>query len=194
MHNELDTKALISKVTVCLGVGVLATAVLWLLPLYQESNQPFSDIRWLQSYALRLWLPVWCIAVLMLSGVFAAFKSRWLRRPLAYARYNIIEFGGGFYGTVALATFLSLEANRIAEQFAEWQTPDNGWIRALVLELVDFSIDSIMNGIWAMIWPAFHNKAFAATFWPALGLAAGLYCLADWLFRSRRQAKATAES
>lgn len=194
MSADTNHGPLVRKVFICLGIGIFATAALWLLPFYQESNQPFSDIRWLQSYALRLWLPVWCIAVLMLSGVFAAFKSRWLRRPLAYARYNIIEFGGGFYGTVALATFLSLEANRIAEQFAEWQTPDSGWVPALVMEVIDFSIDSIMNGIWAMVWPAFHNKAFAANFWPALGLAAGLYFLAEWLFSSRRKAKATAES
>lgn len=64
-----------------------------------------------------------------------------------------LKFGGGFYGVVALMTFVIIEFGEIAYFFGNF-SENVGLISNLSIDLlVDFFIDSIMNFVAAISWP-----------------------------------------
>ena len=138
--------------------------------------------RWMGYYTVHLWLPMWLLACAVFGGARLADRPAWLRKGLRVTRGQFVEYGGGFYGATALIAFGWLEWQRFQDLL-----PALGWppsAQQVVRQLVDFSIDSVMNGLWAFVWPAFHAKAFELhDFWAALGLGAGVYAAAEALMQ-----------
>lgn len=135
---------------------------------------------WFGYYAVHLWLPMWLIACTVFGGARLTDRPAWLRRGVRMARGQFIEYGGGFYGAVALIAFAWLEWGRGLEFYQALAGAESE--RQFWRSLLGFFIDSIMNGISAMVWPAFHAKAFEMrNFWPALGISGGIYGVAQLL-------------
>ncbi len=89
-----------------------------------------------------------------------------------------VEFGGGFYGLVAVLTYLIVEAQEVVELFSS----EGGIMEAIsnigIGTLINFFIESIMNFVTAITWPAFWMGEGQAAFWQwfvaaYLGYAAG---------------------
>lgn len=59
----------------------------------------------------------------------------------------------GFYGLVALASFALAEATDLADDIAAFDIAAFGISEWLIPWLTGFSIDSVMNMIWATVWP-----------------------------------------
>lgn len=122
--------------------------------------------------------PIWWLTALALYSGCAALLA-WVRRSdrAAVLRTRIgesvEEFGGGFYGTGGLATFLYLEG---LELHSRWAAAP-GWgefLRTLSLEwLIGFSVDSLLNGVQALIWPVHWMRELGPG--PALAGAALLW-------------------
>ena len=135
---------------------------------------------WLGYYAVHLWLPLWLIPCVVFGGARLSDRPEWLRRWVRVARGQFVDYGGGFYGAVALVAFV----------WAEWaQLEELGRflvglpsVQELVQSFIHFGVSSFMNGVWAMVWPAFHAKTFEMrNFWPALGIGAGIFGAAQGL-------------
>lgn len=135
---------------------------------------------WSGYYTVHLWLPMWLIACIVFGGARLVDRPAWLRLGVRMARGQFVEYGGGFYGAVALIAFAWLEWGRGLEFYQALVGAESE--RMFWRSLLGFFIDSIMNGISAMVWPAFHAKAFEMrNFWPALGISAGVYAVAQAL-------------
>ena len=84
------------------------------------------------------------------------------------------DFGGGFYGVVALTTFLYLE---LADFWQLWRAADGprDFFWSLGLDVIlDFGISSLFNALWAGMWPFY--------WFTHLGLPALLVGGAVWWF------------
>lgn len=167
------------------GLALLLVAFLWFIPFELPTTESWISAAWLKQYALILWLPIWLIICVVRGRILSFSQLPSTRRVVAYTRYNLMDYGGGFYGIIGVVMFINLELTRIWQAIPEVTQFQGSWIKALVLWFVDFGIDSIMNGIYAFVWPAFYAKAFPDHFWPALAVAAGVYYAATWLFRDR---------
>lgn len=66
-----------------------------------------------------------------------------------------LKFGGGFYGVVALMTFVIVEIGEIASFFGQF-SENVGKLSQLSFDLViGFFIDSVMNFVTAIAWPMY---------------------------------------
>ncbi len=83
------------------------------------------------------------------------------------------SFGGGFYGLVALYTWIRIEWDDVA---AFIMSLDDLVMRFDVGVLVRLFIDSIMNFVWAIAWPIYWLRV-ADDPWIWLGIAYGGYWL-----------------
>jgi hypothetical protein len=107
--------------------------------------------------------------------------------PLNPLHGKWFQFGGGFYGLMALYTYLLIEADEVLELF--------GQLGAIVFRLdlgllIEFFIESLMNFIAAIAWPVYwigetENGHFWIWFLVAYGgYWAGLQ-LAQWVAREK---------
>ena len=65
---------------------------------------------------------------------------------------KVLSFGGGFYGTMALLTYVLIEAVEVWQFLLSLFDPDS-WIDRLVPGMVvEFLINSLMNLVAAFIW------------------------------------------
>lgn len=71
-----------------------------------------------------------------------AFLERWVKDPSA-----------GFYGMMALATFVQLEVRMFLREVAEFELGGGLVLQALLRWLLGFSVESFVNMLWAMAWP-----------------------------------------
>lgn len=100
----------------------------------------------------------------------AAKKQKTKEMKKTFSATNIlaskwVEFGGGFYGLVAVLTYILLEINEIIELFSS-----KLGIMAAIYELgfgsiIDFFIESLMNFIVAISWPVYWMNEGSAPFW-----------------------------
>jgi len=85
--------------------------------------------------------------------------SKQQKRDLQFMHSKWVTFGGGFYGLIAVLTFVVIELNQIIS----FLLSVTGWqdIAALfsIQALIAMFVDSIMNMIKAAIW---------FTYWPSL--------------------------
>ncbi|HEU0016707.1 MAG TPA: hypothetical protein VFQ45_23695 [Longimicrobium sp.] len=126
------------------------------------------------------------LIVLAMFAALARYVYRFVRRGRVgrragrHARRLVREYGGGTYGAVALGTWLFLEARALA---ADWGTSTGVWDflqdRSLTW-LLGFSADSILNAVFASIWPSLALQRFG--FWLAAGAVAATF-LADAALR-----------
>ena len=82
-------------------------------------------------------------------------KSRPKKRSYAVGdlfHSKIISFGGGFYGTMAVLTYILVEALEILQFLQELLDPIT-WANKLGLDaLIDFFVSSLMNLVAAFVW------------------------------------------
>ena len=79
-----------------------------------------------------------------------------------------VAFGGGFYGVMAVLTYLVVEFYEILDfllgENGFWETVTN----LGVSDVINFFINSIMNFITAIVWPVYWLKSihgYAAWVW-----------------------------
>lgn len=103
--------------------------------------------------------PLWRLAgaALLVYAVFvglAWFPAPWLSRRIEAQFEGWIGHGhGGFYLVVAIAHFLLAEFADARAQLAEWVSLDEAVRDSLWRLLMGFSIESVMNLLWASLWP-----------------------------------------
>jgi hypothetical protein len=68
------------------------------------------------------------------------------------------RLGGGAYGVVGLATWLYLEAQTLADDVGRATGPMDFIEQKSFSWLIGFSVDSVMNAVWAGIWPVYWFK------------------------------------
>ena len=109
--------------------------------------------------------------------------SRWLNAA-------IDDRGGGYYGILALITFLILEVRML---WAEWLDADSleSFLTQLGFEaLLGFSAESVIHAVWASIWPFYwYTHLGVNAVWLALiawlVYRAGAVMLGSWLPAAR---------
>jgi len=73
-------------------------------------------------------------------------------------RKKFIEFGGGFYGILALMTYLHVEFNQLVD-FIKSFTSLSDFIDSIGFKmLINFFIEAMMNLVTAFIWPIYWIK------------------------------------
>lgn len=66
-----------------------------------------------------------------------------------------VKFGGGFYGVVALITYAVVEKDEIGDFLANFEGIRHFLNTISINMVIDFFIDSLMNFITAISWPAY---------------------------------------
>jgi hypothetical protein len=89
-----------------------------------------------------------------------------------------IKFGGGFYGVVALMTFVIVETGEIASFFGQF-SENVGKLSQLSADMViNLIIDSLMNFVTAIAWPMYWmNRIETESIWIWFLVAYGGYWL-----------------
>ena len=107
---------------------------------------------------------------------------RWVRTPGRRARAGdslrsrVASFGGGAYGVVGLGFWCLLEAQSLGET-VQRATGVQDLVRTGFLSWFwGFSVDSIMNAVWASIWPVYLLSHYGLV---AAGVAYGMVVMAD---------------
>ena len=87
-----------------------------------------------------------------------------------------MEFGGGYYGTMAFLCYFIIELGEIFEFLGKVLVP-GAWFQNLGWQLVlDFIINSIMNFVAAMVWfLTFADMFDIHHWWLWLGMSYGGY-------------------
>ena len=87
-------------------------------------------------------------------------------KKLNPVHHKWMKFGGGFYGVVALMTFVIVELGEIASFFGNF-SENIGLFSRLSLDLViNFFIDSVMNFVTAIAWPWYWMQTIdSSDFW-----------------------------
>ena len=71
-----------------------------------------------------------------------------------------LEFGGGYYGTMALVKFIFLELGEIKEFVQEWPGL-TAFIDSLGIDtIVRFFVEQFMNFLWAVMWIVDYLKNY----------------------------------
>ncbi len=81
-------------------------------------------------------------------------------------RKKFIKFGGGFYGILALMTYLHVEFNQFIDFFKNF-TSITDFIDSIGFKmLINFFIEAVMNLVTAFIWPVYwSNKLPVGSLW-----------------------------
>lgn len=111
-----------------------------------------------------------------------ALRHDWIDRVFGKVFDLWDSSGTGFYGIMAVVTFLRLEADTVTQEVGE-----AGSLQGFVVgQLLDFGIDTILNlvhaGIWFVDWFGrfhFHELAILG------GAAYGVYALGRWSWVER---------
>lgn len=124
----------------CMGAGGLALAG---MGLFAGSGAGQALLQ-LGSF-LAVYAGVVALSLLPSSALgerVDAFLERWVKDPSA-----------GFYGMMALASFLQLELRMFVRELAELELGAGLVAQAIVRWLIGFSVESFVNMLWAMVWP-----------------------------------------
>lgn len=129
---------------------------------------------------------IYGLIVLLGSGAGAG----WIHRQIRHARQQGLGGSwGGYYGVAALSIFLHAEAIDLIDDLGGLDLGNIDLRRTLIPFLIGFSVDTLMNAIWASIWPVLlytrsggltHLAAFAGLAW--LLFTAGSYVFPQHMF------------
>jgi hypothetical protein len=91
---------------------------------------------------------------------------------------KFVKFGGGFYGILALMTYLYVEFNQFVDFFKNF-TSLSDFIDSIGFKmLINFFIEAIMNLVTAFMWPIYWLKILpVGSLWVWLAIA----FLAHWV-------------
>lgn len=115
--------------------------------------------------------------------------ASWLPPQLSSRRLDswldrwVKDVGGGFYGLMAVSTFVGRELASLYDDIVGFDLSLGSIASALVPWLIGFSIDSLMNSLMAIIWPVAlldHLSVTAALV--VVGIAWGLFALGAKVF------------
>ena len=172
MSAAVEPRLALEDLLLVMALGALGFTLLHtLIPLVPA----FEQADWVADFAWRLWLPLWLIGGVYFGAPLLATRPGWFKLGGRFSRGRMSEWGGGFYGAVALAIFIVLELERL---FVQWSdiiaiAGDRHFVREVIRNFLDFSLATLMNSVWAAAWPAFHAKAFAMRqIWPAVAIGA----------------------
>lgn len=126
---------------------------------------------WHQAPALGQMLAIMALVVAV-RAVWRVLRGGVRRHARNRAHQMIVDFGGGSYGTVAMSVFLYLEALALTQ---DWSRATGVWDfvqNRSVQWLMGFSVDSILNVVWAGMWPVYllreHGMMVAGIAWGIL--------------------------
>jgi hypothetical protein len=115
-------------------------------------------LGWHQS-GFFLWLVV---AVVLTSAVRVGWRVVRGGRAAGHVRRRtrsmVQRLGSGAYGVVGLATWLFLEAQTLAGDVAKATGLMDFIEQKSFSWLIGFSVDSVLNAVWAGIWPIYWFK------------------------------------
>ncbi|WP_223789041.1 hypothetical protein [Marinicella meishanensis] len=91
-------------------------------------------------------------------------QQQWSMQNVMMSKW--VDFGGGFYGVVAVLTYLVVEFWEVVDFLTSEATVLDTLAALGVGDVVNFFINSLMNFITAIAWPAYWlNKVDGAPVW-----------------------------
>lgn len=72
-----------------------------------------------------------------------------------------LDFGGGYYGVIAMIKLIFIEFGQIKDFIADWQGLDHFIDQIGIGMLVNFFVEQIMNFVAAISWPADYFGRFS---------------------------------
>lgn len=112
-------------------------------------------------------------------------RSGVYRAQSALLHKHWVEYGGGFYGLIAVLTLLWVEGKEVLDFLADHSSLSQLFQADIVGRVINLMIDAIMNAVMAFAWPAYwlaeiHSRHVWVWFLAAwLGYLAGKQ-LAEW--------------
>ena len=107
------------------------------------------------------------------------------KKNLHFFHSKWVTFGGGFYGLIALLTFLVIELSQVYNFFSNldrWQDVSQLLtLNALISMFVDSIVNMITAAIWFTYWP---NELSSLSFWIVILVAYIAYRLAGVLAKN----------
>ncbi|GHF17843.1 hypothetical protein GCM10017044_10370 [Kordiimonas sediminis] len=79
-----------------------------------------------------------------------------------------LSFGGGYYGVVALLTFILIELEQAIEFLTDWDAIVRYFSTFGINTLVQFLINQIQNFVQAIIWPVEYIQEYQPLEWAIL--------------------------
>ncbi len=79
--------------------------------------------------------------------------NRWSWQNVMMSKW--VDFGGGFYGVMAVFTYLIVEFNEVVDLITSEASMLETISQLGISDLVNFFINSLMNFITAITWPAY---------------------------------------
>lgn len=131
---------------------------------------------------------------LLLVGLFLCshaviVAASWLPGGVLSARLDqkldkwVADVGGGYYGLMALAMFLGLELQSLWSDVWDFDFSASAIGSAALPWIIGFSIDSVVNGIKAAVWPALlFVEAGAIGALAVVGLTWAVFAVGSKLF------------
>lgn len=95
-----------------------------------------------------------------------------------------LSFGGGFYGLVAVLTYIIVEAQEIFDLLSMPSGSEGIFSGISIGMLINFFIDSLMNFITAISWPVYWMNTGNAPFWQWFLAAYGGYFVGKTLVKT----------
>lgn len=103
--------------------------------------------------AWQLGLFLCCHAVIVAASWLPPQLST--RRLDAWLDRWVKDVGGGFYGLMALSSFVGMELSSLFDDLVGFELSPGSIATALVPWLLGFSLDSLINSLKAIVWPVF---------------------------------------
>ena len=93
-----------------------------------------------------------------LSDELEEIKSTDQNKQQPFIHKKWLQFGGGFYGMVALLTYFVTEWNEIVQLVAEFKGIEGDLLEIIISFIIKFFIESVMNIIVAVTWPIYWMR------------------------------------
>ncbi|KAA3652275.1 MAG: hypothetical protein DWP95_00080 [Proteobacteria bacterium] len=95
-----------------------------------------------------------------------------------------LTFGGGFYGLVAVLTYIIVEAREVFDLLSMPSGSEGIFSGISIGMIIRFFIDSLMNFITAISWPVYWMNTGQAPFWQWFMAAYGGYLAGKMLVKT----------
>ncbi len=98
-----------------------------------------------------------------------------------------VDFGGGFYGVMAVFTYLIVEFKEVVDLLTSEASMIDTISQLGVADLVGFFVNSLMNFITAIVWPAYWlNETAGLSVWVWFLIVYFAYACGQFLAKNLR--------